>query len=226
MSVAQASQQPRRRRRTAPADPRRREGGVAEEWRALADRGLKQVLAALSARSHPRNCETSSPCSRGRSPTAKKPWGGQVPVGPRVLTTLSAAGHVARIERRVVQLPAPLGVHEVLARGGADATSGSRGRGETGRAVAARAFGPVRRPTSSGGSARPSGPCARRWPISTPSRWISRTDRIPAARRRRDHRSGRALGGASPRCSPTTMGWFERDWYLGFAQRAVVRHQR
>ena len=138
----------------------------------------KQVLAALSDGREATSSELRDelPVLEGSIAYGEgKPWGGQFPVGPRVLTTLSAAGHIVRATNNGgwVNVPAPLGVHEVLAGRGARAASGSRGRGETGRAVAARLRPRYGRPTSSGGSARPSRRCAGRWPISRPSRWIS-----------------------------------------------------
>lgn len=84
-----------------------------------------------------------------------KSWGGQVPVGPRVLTTLSAAGRIVRASNdgawttsrpRWASTRSWLG-HEIAPLPEAEAVAAL---------VEAwlRAFGPARRPTSGGGSGR------------------------------------------------------------------------
>ncbi|GIO98338.1 hypothetical protein J14TS5_34240 [Paenibacillus lautus] len=47
-----------------------------------------------------------------------KSWGGKVAVGPRALTTLSAAGQIVRAIKRwlLEHIPTPLGHDELLAR--------------------------------------------------------------------------------------------------------------
>ena len=68
-----------------------------------------------------------------------KAWGGQVAVGPRVLTTLSAAGHIVRASNdgkwstsrpRWASMTSWLGAE-------LDAADRGRGRGQAGGAVAA-----------------------------------------------------------------------------------------
>ena len=190
----------------------------------------KQVLAALSAGREATSSELRDelPVLEGSIAYGEEALG-RAGSGrsPRVDHAVRRGARRARIEqRRVVQLPAPLGVHEVLARGGADATSGSRGRGETGRAVAARLrpwYGDRHQVVARldrRGRAQGAGRSPRR-------RGGSRgTDRIPAARRRRDHRSGRALGGAPAAARPDHDGLVRTGLVPRVVQRAVVRHQR
>lgn len=103
-----------------------------------------------------------------------KSWGGHMPVGPRVLTTLSAAGRIVRASNdgrwatsrpRWASMKSWLGRRSPLAR----KPTAWRDWSRSGYAYSA----PVLRPTSSGGSGRPSGPCAGRWLPSTRSRSIS-----------------------------------------------------
>ena len=93
-------ERPRRRRRAAPAHPRRRGGGAARGRRALAGRGLRGRCwprSPTGARPRRRSCARRSRCSRARSSTARASRGaGRSPIGPRVLTTLSAAGRIVR----------------------------------------------------------------------------------------------------------------------------------
>ena len=111
------------------------------------ERWLKKASDRCSRRSpmdgrrRRRSSATRSPRSRARSPTARGSRGvGTMPVGPRVLTTLSAAGHDrAGVERRRLDdLTTALGLDGVLARRGDRALHGGRGCGGTGRAMAAR----------------------------------------------------------------------------------------
>ena len=234
LSVAQAGASDRvadgERRRL---DPRRREGRAAAERRALARRRpSEQVLAALSDGREATSSELRDeiPALEGSIAYGEgKSWGGQVPVGPRVLTTLSAAGRIVRASNdggwttsrpRWASTTSWLG--EEIAP-----LPGRRGRGGAGRAMAARVrprdgrrHQVVARIDGRGGR-------GRRSPTSTRSRSIS------------DGQTGYVLpddleptapvepwAALLPPLDPTTMGWFERDWYLGPLQGAAVRHER
>jgi hypothetical protein len=152
-----------------------------------------------------------------------KSWGGRVPVGPRVLTTLSAAGRIVRASNdggwtisrpRWASMSAWLG-EEIARPPRAEGVAGLVERW-------LRAFGP--------------GTVADiRW-------WLGST--VAAVRRALadlraievdlDGRVGYLLGddleatdpvepwaALLPPLDPTTMGWFERDWYLGPYKRLL-----
>jgi hypothetical protein len=146
-----------------------------------------------------------------------KSWGGQVPVGPRVLTILSAAGRIVRasnagawttsrprwastfswLGEEIAPMPEPDGVAGLVERW-------------------LRAFGP--------------GTVADiRWWLGSTVTAVRRalTD-IEAVEVHLDGRTGYLLpddleptnpvepwAALLPPLDPTTMGWFEREWYLG-----------
>jgi hypothetical protein len=147
-----------------------------------------------------------------------KKWGGQVSIGPRVLTTLSAAGRIVRASNdgawfasrpRWASMQAWLG-EEIAPVAEADAVAGLVARW-------LRTFGP--------GIAND----IKWWLGST----VAEVRRALAAVRAvevslDDGRTGYLLpddlertppaepwAALLPALDPTTMGWFERDWYLG-----------
>ena len=152
------------------------------------------------------------------------------PVGPRVLTALSAAGAIVRGTNagRLDDVAAALDGDAGVARRAARAALGSRGTAAHGRGVAARVrAGHRRRPEvvarldADRGPPRP-----RRRPA--PSRSIS-TDApatsCPTTSTRWPPRSAPWVA-LLPPLDPTTMGWNERDWYLGPHKAPGVRPQR
>jgi hypothetical protein len=146
-----------------------------------------------------------------------KSWGGQVPIGPRVLTTLSAAGRIVRASNaggwtisrhRWASMESWLG-EELTQPSEAD---GVRGLVEQWL----RAFGP--------------GTVAdvKWWLGSTVAAVRRALAELGAVEVDLDGRAGYVLPGdvepvepvepwaaLLPPLDPTTMGWFERDWYLG-----------
>jgi Winged helix DNA-binding domain len=146
-----------------------------------------------------------------------KSWGGQLPLGPRVLTTLSAAGQIVRASNdggwtisrpRWTSMAAWLG-HE-LAR--PTAAEGVAGIVE----LWLRAFGP--------GTAAD----IKWWIGSTVAAVRRALADLSAVEVDLDGQKGYLLPGdlepteapepwpaLLPPLDPTTMGWFERDWYLG-----------
>ena len=159
-------------------DPPRRGGGPAEERRALAEEGERAGPRGSVGRAggHVVGAARRDPrCSRARSRTARGSRGaGNLPVGPRVLTTLSAAGRIVRASNdggwttsrpRWTSTASWLG-EEIAPRTEAE---GVAGWSSDGCARSARG----RSRTSSGGSGPPSRPHGRRWSTSTRSRSIS-----------------------------------------------------
>jgi hypothetical protein len=146
-----------------------------------------------------------------------KSWGGQVPVGPRVLTTLSAAGHIVRATNdgtwtvsrpRWASMEAWLGAPiEPLPEAEGVATLVE---------LWLRAFGP--------------GTVADiKWWLGSTLTAVRRALRdLPAVEVDLDGQPGYVLpddlattdpaepwAALLPSLDPTTMGWLERDWYLG-----------
>ena len=118
--------------------------------------------------------------------------------------------------RRVDHVSAPVDFHGVVAGGAGPVVPPRptvwRGWSSSGCGCSA----PARRPTSSGGSDRPSPRCARRWPTST--RWRSTSTGGPDTCSADDLEATEAVepwAALLPPLDPTTMGWFDRDWYLG-----------
>lgn len=146
-----------------------------------------------------------------------KSWGGQVPVGPRVLTTLSAAGHIVRASNegrwytsrpRWAAMKAWLG-EELVPPPEAEGVA---------RLVEQwlRAFGP--------GTAAD----IKWWLGSTVAAVRRALADLDAVEVDLGGQTGYVLGddleamepaepwaALLPPLDPTTMGWFERDWYLG-----------
>jgi hypothetical protein len=146
-----------------------------------------------------------------------KSWGGQVPVGPRVLTTLSAAGRIVRASNdgawnvsrpRWAAMTSWLG-EELAPPPEAEGVAGLVKRW-------LRAFGP--------GTAAD----VKWWLGSTVAAVRRALADLQAVEVELDGRIGYVLpddlgetgpvepwGALLPPLDPTTMGWFERDWYLG-----------
>jgi hypothetical protein len=146
-----------------------------------------------------------------------KSWGGRMAVGPRVLTTLSAAGHVVRATNdggwttsrpRWAATASWLG-EEIDACSETDGTAGMVERW-------LRAFGP--------GTAAD----IKWWLGSTVTAVRRALADLDAVEVDLDGATGYALpddldvaepvepwGALLPPLDPTTMGWAERDWYLG-----------
>ncbi|MBA2641042.1 MAG: winged helix DNA-binding domain-containing protein [Nocardioidaceae bacterium] len=179
-----------------------------------------QVLAALSDGREATSTQLreSIPLLEGSIMYGEgKSWGGQQPIGPRVLTTLSAAGRIVRgsndggwnvSRHRWTAMASWLG-HEIAPRAEAEA-------------VASlvewwlRAFGP--------GTAAD----IRWWLGSTLTAVRRALAELGAIEVDVDGQSGFVLSddveatvspepwaALLPPLDPTTMGWFEREWYLG-----------
>lgn len=180
----------------------------------------EQVLAALSG-----GREATSSELRDEIPSLEgsiaygegKSWGGNLPVGPRVLTTLSAAGRVVRASNDggwAISRPRWAATASWLGEEIAPLTEAKGVAGLVERWL--RAFGPGT--------------------IADIKWWLGST--VAAARRALadvdavevdlDGRTGYVLpddleatapvgpwAALLPPLDPTTMGWFERDWYLG-----------
>ena len=141
----------------------------------------EQVLAALSDGREATSSELRDeiPALEGSITYGEgKSWGGQVPVGPRVLTTLSAAGRIVRASND--------GGWTTSALAGPRRRPGSGRRSSRSRTLTvSRAWSsdgcarsaPVPSPTSSGGSDRRSRRSRNRSPSSTRSRsiWTARS---------------------------------------------------
>jgi DNA glycosylase AlkZ-like len=146
-----------------------------------------------------------------------KPWGGQFPVGPRVLTTLSAAGHIVRATNngawfssrpRWASMKSWLG-EELAPLPEAEAVAGLVEQW-------LRVFGP--------GTAAD----IKWWLGSTVAAVRRALADLQAVEVDLDGQTGYLLrddleatepvepwAALLPPLDPTTMGWFERDWYLG-----------
>ena len=222
LSVAQAGAS----NRVADSERRRlirdvEKAGLQKDGARWLKKASEQVLAALSDGREATSSELRDeiPALEGSIAYGEgKSWGGKVPVGPRVLTTLSAAGRIVRASNdggwttsrpRWATTASWLG--EEIAR-----CTGRRGCGGTGRAMAARVRPRDASPTSSGGSDRPSRPSRKA---------LADLDAVEVDL---DGQTGYVLpddlestapvepwAALLPPLDPTTMGWIERDWYLG-----------
>jgi hypothetical protein len=146
-----------------------------------------------------------------------KKWGGQVPVGPRVLTTLSAAGRIVRatnVGGWTASRPRWASMRGWL---GDDLEPVSVADGVAGLVERwLRAFGP--------GTAAD----LKWWLGSTVAAVRKALADLEAVEIDLDGQTGYLLpddldpvdpvepwAGLLPMLDPTTMGWYERDWYLG-----------
>jgi hypothetical protein len=192
----------------------RRDG---ERWLAEA---WEQVLGALSGEREATSSELADelPVLEGSIAYGEgKSWGGRVPVGPRVLTTLSAAGRIVRASNdgpwttsrpRWASMSSWLG-EEIAPLPEAQGVAGLVERW-------LRAFGP--------GTAAD----VKWWLGSTMAAVRRALAELDAVEVDLDGRVGYLLpddleatdpvepwAALLPPLDPTTMGWFERTWYLG-----------
>ncbi len=188
-----------------------------ERW--LSEAG-ERVLDALSEGREATSSELRAeiPLLEGSTTYGEgKSWGGQVSVGPRVLTTLSAAGHVVRASNDggwTTSRPRWASTSSWL---GAEIPAHSEAEGVA-RLVELwlQAFGP--------GTAAD----IKWWLGSTVAAVRQALADLHAVEVGLDGRTGYLLrddvettgpvepwAALLPPLDPTTMGWFERDWYLG-----------
>ena len=207
--------------RAAQAHPRCREGGTASTTVSAGcprRRGRSWRRCPMGARPRRRSCGAELPVLEGSIAYGEgKSWGGQVSVGPRVLTTLSAAGHIVRASNdggwsvsrpRWASMTAWLG--EPFAR--ASEAEGLAGLIERWL----RTFGPGTE-------------ADLKWWLGTTVTGVRKAlAELDAVEVDLDGRTGYLLPddlettdpvepwtALLPPLDPTIMGWFERDWYLG-----------
>jgi hypothetical protein len=188
-----------------------------ERWLSEAS---KQVLAALSDGREATSSELRDeiPLLEGSIAYGEgKPWGGQAPIGSRVLTTLSAAGRIVRASNDggwTTSRPRWASMKTWL---GEEVAPGPDVEGAAGLVARwLRAFGP--------GTAAD----IKWWLGSTVAAVRRALSDVHAAEVDLDGRAGYLLpddleapdpvepwAALLPPLDPTTMGWFERDWYLG-----------
>lgn len=211
--------------RVADAERRRlirdveRAGLYPEGERWLTD-AWEQVLAALSGGREATSSELRKEISllEGSMTYGEgKSWGGQIPVGPRVLTTLSAAGQIVRASNDggwTISRPRWTSMAAWLGR---ELAHPAAAEGVAGLVEAwLRAFGP--------------GTVAdiKWWLGSTVAAVRRALADLGAVEVDLDGETGYLLPddlepteppepwpALLPPLDPTTMGWFERDWYLG-----------
>jgi Winged helix DNA-binding domain len=188
-----------------------------ERW---LDEAEREVLSALSDGRQATSSELRAELPRLEGAIAYgegKSWGGQAPIGPRVLTMLSAAGHIVRASNngkwttsrpRWASMQSWLG-EEIAACSEADGVAGLVERW-------LRTFGP--------GTATD----LKWWLGSTVAAVRRALAELDAVEVDLDGRTGYLLpddleptepvepwAALLPPLDPTTMGWSEREWYLG-----------
>jgi hypothetical protein len=188
-----------------------------ERWLAEAE---KEVVAALSDGREATSSELRAeiPLLEGSIAYGEgKTWGGRASVGPRVLTVLSAAGQIVRASNNgawTTSRPSWTSMHSWL---GEDIAACSEADGVAGLVERwLRAFGP--------GTAAD----IRWWLGSTVDAVRRALAELGAVEVDLDGRTGYLLpddldttervepwAALLPPLDPTTMGWIERDWYLG-----------
>jgi Winged helix DNA-binding domain len=191
--------------------------GDGERWLAEAER---KVMAALSRGREKTSTELRRelPQLEGSIPYGEgKSWGGQLPVGPRVLTILSAAGEIVRATNAgawTVSRPRWTSLRSWLGEEPAEQSEGEGVAGLVERWL--RTFGP--------GTAAD----IKWWLGSTVGAVRRALAVLDAVEVDLEGRAGHVLpddldptepvepwAALLPPLDPTTMGWFERDWYLG-----------
>jgi hypothetical protein len=188
-----------------------------ERW--LAEAG-RQVVAALADGREATSSELRDelPLLAGGTAYGEgKSWGGEVPVGPRVLTTLSASGQIVRASNDggwTISRPRWTSMESWL---GEPLAEPAEADGVAGLVAAwLRAFGP--------------GTVAdMRWWLGSTIAAVRRAlAQLEAVEVDLDGQVGHLLpddlepgepvepwGALLPPLDPTTMGWFDRGWYLG-----------
>ena len=146
-----------------------------------------------------------------------KSWGGQLPVGPRVLTTLSAAGRIVRASNAGVWTTSRPRWTSMGAWLGADLKVPLEAEGVAGLVERwLRAFGPGTETDI-------------KWWLGSTLRLVrAALADLEAVKVDLDGQTGFLLpddlepaepvepwGALLPPLDPTTMGWYEREWYLG-----------
>jgi hypothetical protein len=194
--------------------------GLHEDGERWLSEASEHVLAALSGGREATSSELRDelPLLEGSIAYAEgKPWGGQVPVGPRVLTTMSAAGRIVRASndgRWTVSRPRWASMTSWLGEELSPPTDGVGVAGLVERWL--RVFGP--------GTAAD----VKWWLGSTVAAVQRALADLDAVEVDLDGQPGYLLpddlqptdpvepwAALLPPLDPTTMGWFERDWYLG-----------
>jgi Winged helix DNA-binding domain len=200
--------------------------GLHRDGRRWLSRASKQVLAVLSDGRQATSSELRDeiPLLEGRIAYGEgRSWGGSVPVGPRVLTTLSAAGHIVRASNdgawttsrpRWASMTSWLG-EPLEAPPHAEGVAGLVDRW-------LHAFGP--------GTAAD----IKWWLGSTQAAVKQALAHLEAVEVDLDGQLGyvssddleppgpvEPWAALLPPLDPTTMGWFERDWYLGAHRQQV-----
>jgi hypothetical protein len=188
-----------------------------ERWLSEAS---EHVLAALSDGREATSSELRDeiPLLEGSFAYAEdKSWGGQVPIGPRVLTTMSAEGRIVRASndgRWNVSRPRWTSMTSWLGEELSPPTTAEGVAGLVERWL--RVFGP--------GTAAD----VKWWLGGTVAAVRRALADLDAVEVELDGQTGYLLpddveptdpvepwAGLLPPLDPTTMGWFERDWYLG-----------
>jgi hypothetical protein len=221
LSVAQAGAS----NRVADTERRRlirhvEQAGLRKNGARWLSKASEQVLAALSDGREATSSELREeiPSLEGAISYGEgKSWGGNLPLGPRVLTTLSAAGRVVRASNDggwTTSRPRWATVESWLGEEIARWTEAEGVAGLVDRWL--RAFGP--------------GTVAdlKWWLGSTVAAVRKALTHLEAAEVDLDGQTGYVLpddleatdpvepwAALLPPLDPTTMGWFERDWYLG-----------
>jgi winged helix DNA-binding protein len=221
LSVAQAGAS----ERVADGERRRliravEEAGLQKNGERWLKRASEQVLSALSDGREATSSELRDliPSLEGSLSFGEgKSWGGSTPVGPRVLTTLSAAGRIVRASNDgawTISRPRWASMGSWLGEEIGPCTQDEGVAGLVERWL--RAFGP--------------GTVAdiKWWLGSTVAAVRKALVHLDAAEVDLDGGTGYVLpddleatapvkpwAALLPPLDPTTMGWFERDWYLG-----------
>ena len=188
-----------------------------ERWLAEVSRDVLAELAGGRSATWPELRDRLPMLAGSISYGEGKPWGGQAPVGPRALTTLSAGGRIVRGSNGggwTSSRPRWAAMESWL---GDELAAHTEAEGVAGLVEAwLRAFGP--------GTAAD----VKWWLGSTVAAVRRALADLHAVEVDLDGRTGYVLpddleptdpvepwAALLPPLDPTTMGWFERDWYLG-----------
>jgi hypothetical protein len=188
-----------------------------ERW---LEEASEQVVAALSGGREATSSELRAelPLLEGSIAYGEgKPWGGQVPVGPRVLTTLSAAGRIVRASNDGVWFASRPRWTSMAAWLGEQLEPPAESEGLAWLVERwLRAFGPA------------TAADVKWWLGSTVTAVRRALAELHVVEVDLDGQTGYLLpddvdpvepvepwAALLPPLDPTTMGWYERDWYLG-----------